>query len=194
MSLWKLLTAAYNAAGDSARVRIDPATSSLQVVDYDHHEIHSGSHFEIVGNVNLSVNNVLDIQITTPNTDKWAHLSTVLSVESETNIYIYENVTINTAGTSVTPLNNNRNSVNTSGLTFATITNTSVANANADTAVAGATQLANLIIGAGKDAGSDSRGREIILKQNEDYSIRFIANSAGYVNYNLQWYEHTSHN
>jgi len=40
MSLWKLLTAAYNGSGDSANVRIDSSTSSLQTIEYEHHEIH----------------------------------------------------------------------------------------------------------------------------------------------------------
>jgi hypothetical protein len=113
--------------------------------------------------------------------------------ESETDWYFYEDVTINVAGTEVTPVNHNRNSTNTSGLTVKVITNTTTANANADTAVAAATTLMHGIAGAGKKVGGQGGARnEFILKQNEDYSLRFIATAAGYVSFHLDWYEHTN--
>jgi hypothetical protein len=103
---------------------------------------------------------------------------------------IYENVTISTAGTPENVRNNDRNSANTSSLIIKGISNTSTANANADTAIAGATLIETGIIGSGKSGGSNIREREIILKQNEDYTIRFTATVAGYVNYCFNWYEH----
>jgi len=194
MSLWKLLTAAYDSSGNSAKVRIDKATSSLQTIDYAHHEVHGGSTFMYAQAPDLAINNVRDIQITTPNTTKWAHLTVEVATESETDVYFYENVTINTAGTADTIRNMNRNSATTTTLTIKRIDNTSLANANADTAVAGANTLWRQIIGAGKNSGSFNHDTEMVLKQNEDYCLRFIANAAGYVNYFLRWYEHTDHN
>jgi len=172
---------------------IDKASRATGVIEYEHHEIHAGSHYEVVDAVDLAINNVRDIQITTPNTTKWAHFVFSLHCENETEWYLYENVTINTAGTSVTPKNNNRNSTNTSGLTVATIDNTSVANANADTAVAGATEIEHGIVAAKRQStGAAERTREIILKQNEDYTLRIIATAAGFTSYDLEWYEHTN--
>lgn len=170
----------------------DSYTTAFRVMEYEHHEIHAGDSYSYMEAVDQTINHVYDIQITTPNTTKWAHFTFNFSVENETDWYFYENVTINLAGTTVTLLNADRNSTNTAGLTIKVITNTTTANANADTAVAGATTVAHGITGD-KKAGGDVNGRhEIILKQNEDYSIRFIATVAGWVSFHLDWYEHTN--
>ena len=95
-------------------------------------------------------------------------------------------------GTSVTPVNNNRNSANVSSNTVAVITNGSLVDANTDTAVAGATLLASGTIGAGKSGGDTERDREIILKQNTKYCLRAVAVAAGYISFHAQWYEHTN--
>lgn len=168
----------------------DPTTLGQITIMQEHYEIHHGEHYFIQGNEDLAINNVLDIQFTTPDSAAWSHFVLQLDCESETEWFIYEGATISTPGTAATPINNNRNSSNTSANTVATITNTSVANANADTAVAGATLLANGVVGAGKTGGTVERSREIMLKQNTIYCIRAVANTAGNVSYNAQWYEH----
>jgi len=189
-------SALYGRVDDTLLVplKVDGSTQDMQVVIHEHAKIHGGDHYIISDVVDLAINNVFDIQFTTPNTTKWGHFVFKISAESETEWYIYENVTINLAGTTITPINNNRNSANTSAMTVAGISNTSVANANTDTAVAGALQVEHGIIGAGRDAGADDRDAELVLKQNEDYTIRFIATAAGYVDYVLSWYEHTDKN
>lgn len=167
--------------------RLDSATHSIQTIEYEHHEIHAGSHFEITNLVDLAINAVRDIRIVTQNTTKWAHLLFEVSVESETDVILYEGVTISAAGTGITPTNNDRNSLTASVMTVTYEDNASVANADTDTPTAGATVIYRTVLGAGKNAGAD---KEFILKQNTAYSLRFIANTAGYVNYNLEWYEH----
>lgn len=179
---------------ESGKSGIDASTEVLESILYEHHEIHSGSNYEVTNVVDLAINNVRDIRITTPNTTEYGHFIFRLMCESETEYYLYEGVTIVTAGTSITPLNNNRNSVSTSSMTVDYIDNTSVANANADTTVAGSTTIKHGIIGAGKDGGEDAHDRETILKANTVYCLRMIANAAGYVNYDLSWYEHTDKN
>lgn len=170
----------------------DAATNATITLDFEHHEIHEGDHYSY-GNVqDLALNEVYDIQWTTPNTTTWANFTFVLKCEKETEWYIYEGVTINTPGTAITPINNNRNSSNTSVHTVAGILNTSIANANADTAVAGSTVVAHGIIGALQQGGIESREKEIILKQNTIYCMRAIANVAGYVNFLMEWYEHVA--
>lgn len=172
--------------------RMDASTHTLQIIGYEHHEIHGGSHYFVSNVVDLGVGDYFDLQITTPNTTAWAHFYFTIEVEAETEWVFYENVTINTAGTSVTPVNNNRNSANSSALTVATITNADEADANADTAVASATRLGRGFVGAGRNSGADNQNREIVLKQNEDYSLRIIATAAGFVDYTLEWYEHVN--
>jgi len=170
---------------------IDASTHSLQFINYEHHETHNGSHYYIQNYIDVPVNDVYDIQITTPNTTKWLHFDYTINVESETTFLIYEGVTINVAGTTLTPINNNRNSVNVSGATFAGIENTSVANANADTAVAAATLLSQGKIGLGGSGGTKDRENELVMKQNTNYTIRLIADAAGFISFYLNWYEHT---
>lgn len=57
MSLWKLLTARWgSSAGETDEVRVDASTNSLQTVEYEHHEVSSGSHYFVVGYQDLSIN------------------------------------------------------------------------------------------------------------------------------------------
>lgn len=171
----------------------DDATDQVVTIAYDHHQIHEGDSYEYTEIKDQTQDHVYDIQITTPNTTKWSHFTFEFDVEAETDWYFYENVNIILAGTAVTLLNHNRSSSNTSGLTIKAITNTTIGNANADTAVAAATTLMHGIAGAGKKVGGMGGSRhEWLLKQNEDYCIRFIATAAGFVSWHLDWYEHTS--
>lgn len=192
MATEKLYTRATADVVTLANENIDTRTRALKVIDYEHNEIHSGDSYEYSEVRDQTQDHVYDIQITTPNTTKWVHMTIEFDTESETDWYFYENVTINVAGTATVPVNHDRNSTNTSGLTVKVITNTTTANANSDTAVAGATTLMHGISGAGKKQGGQGGARhEFVLKQNEDYSLRFIATAAGYVNFHLDWYEHT---
>lgn len=176
-----------------ANENMDSFTRSFKTIEYPHHEIHDGSSYVFAEAVDQTVNHAYDIQITTPNTTKWAHFTFSFVVEAETDWFFYENVEIILAGAAATQLNRDRNNIlNISGLTMAVITNTTVANANADTAVAGATTLIHGHTGDKKAGGEASGRHEFILKQNEDYSLRFVATSAGWVAWNLDWYEHTN--
>ena len=178
----------------SGKDGIDSSTNTLQTITYEHHEIHSGSHFFVEDVVDLAINNVFDFQWTTADVTAWDHFTFMLNCEAETEWYIYEGATINVAGTTVNCINNNRNSATVCNATLASISNTSVANANADTAVAGATEIAHGIIGAGRDGGVISRDTEIVLKQNTVYCMRAIANAAGYTNFLVEWYQHADKN
>ena len=172
-------------------VRLDGSTHAIKTIEYEHAEIHSGTSFEYSGYRDQSVNHVWDIQFTTGESGKVPHLVFQFDSEAEMLWHFYENVNIILGGTGVTPLNHDRGSSNTSLVTVAYITNTTLGNANADTAVAGATTLNEGILGVGKkEGGLGGERHEWILKRNEDYCLRFIASSAGYVNYHLTWYEH----
>ena len=197
-STWKLLTARWGSgAGEIDDIRIDGATNSLQTVSFGEQKVHVGSSFGCISLVDLANGAVLDLQITTPNTTKWLHFTISYDTESETLFEIYENVTINMAGTTLVPIHHNRNKTGTaSGIAaggLASIENTSTANAESDTDTigVGAILLASGISGAGKDGGDDSHEHEWILKQDETYTLRWTANAAGYVDYHLEWYEHT---
>ncbi len=177
---------------DGDAVIIDEVSRAIVIISFTEHKLHEGEAFSYVDEVDLAINNVRDIQITTPNTTEWAHFTFHISTESETEWYLYENVTINVAGVGIVEQNANRNSGHAATTTLATIDNNNLANANADTAVAGAVEIYHGTSGAGKDAGEHDHEHELILAQNEDYTIRLVATVAGYVSYHIDWYEHTS--
>ena len=66
-----------------------------------------------------------------------------------------------------------------------------LAGANGDVDISGALLIESGIAGAGRDAGFSDRGSELVLKQNELYVLRATATAAGYVNFYMEWYEHT---
>jgi hypothetical protein len=162
------------------------------MVENAHHEIHNGRSFGYSEVVELAGDATRDIQITTGAGARYAHFSFEFYAEAETEWWMWENVGIVLAGTTVTPLNYRRSSTNTSVLTIKYIDNASLALANADTTTATATLLSHGFMAGGKKAGgSAATRREWILKPSEDYLIRFDATAAGYVSYALDWYEHT---
>ena len=172
--------------------RLDKSTNSVQTIDYPHHEIHSGSHFFVAGVQDLSINQVLDFTWVMPNTTKWIHLVWHMDTKAETAWYIYENaVATNPLANAVTPLNNNRNSATASATTMKYEVQANLTAANADTNVTTATLLKSGISGAGRTGGNESRESEMILKQGATYCLRAVATAAGYIDFELQWYEHT---
>lgn len=176
-------------------LRADASTHSIQTIDYEHHEIHSGSHFFVSGYQDLANGNVLDFTWQMPNTTSWIHWIWEIETEVEYNWYVYETATAtNPLANVITAYNNNRNVLTTSGTTMRFEVQADLATANADTSVAAATLLESGIVGAGKSAGMASRSRELVMKQNTLYCLRAIANAAGYINFNMQWYEHTDKN
>ena len=107
--------------------------------------------------------------------------------------YVYENaVIVNALANAVTPLNSNRNSLNVSGTTMKYEIQADLEAANVDTNVTTATLLKSGITGDGRDGGSDGRETEIIMKQGATYCLRAVANAASNINFDMEWYEHTS--
>jgi len=177
-------------SGTGNEIGIDNSTGSIQTIEYEHHEIHSGSHYFVNGYEDLSGGDVLQFTWQMPDTTKWIHWTWHISTENETLWQVYEGATINNAlANEITPLNSNRNSSNTSGTTmrYEVHSNTSAA----DTDVTPTTLMESGISGARRDAGNAIRSNEIVLAQNGLYVLRATANVAGYVSFGMQWYEHT---
>ena len=171
--------------------RLDSSTHAIKTIAYEHSEIHGGSSYEYTGYKDQTVNHVWDIQLSVGGSSKVPHLTFEFDVESATLWHFYEDVNIILAGTTYTPPNHLRSTDKTTNLTVAYITNTTLGNANADTAVAGATTLSEGIAGSGKKVGGQDGSRhEWILNQNMDYCFRWIATAAGYVSWHLDWYDH----
>jgi len=172
--------------------KLDDATDTIMTVGYEHHEIHSGSHYFVVGYQDLSINNVLQFTWQMPDTTKWIHWTWEISTESETLWQVYEGATINNAlANAITPLNSNRNSANTSDTTMRYELHSNLAAADTDVTISANDLIESGISGSGRDAGNSVRSNEIVLDQNGLYVLRATANAAGFVNFNMQWYEHT---
>lgn len=89
MSLWKLLTAAYDSSGNNDKVRIDASTNTIQTIGYPHHEIHGGSHYYIEAFTTLATAGTLYVKLVTPDTTKTAHFKWLIKSNGilETNLY-----------------------------------------------------------------------------------------------------------
>lgn len=181
----------YGKTGDTTFQvpRIDAYTHTLQTIDYEHHEIHSGSHFiyyDYDGDVDTASPKYY--RLTTPNTTKWTHVQFSLFSEGAGTWQLFENPTVNAAGTTVTTFNNDRNSTTTATLVIATD----------PTSTADGTQIKIWRTGSGTNApmraGLESRSAvELILKQNEDYFLKFTPDADNAkTKIEVLWYEHTN--
>ncbi len=100
MSLWKVLTGTYDGTNYD-KVRIDSSTNSLQVVDYAHHEVHSGSAFYTEGHTTLADTNNFYASFTTPSGTKYCHIKWAITSNGITDIAMYEGSSGGMAGGSI---------------------------------------------------------------------------------------------
>jgi len=171
--------------------KFDETTLAVKTIDYPHHEIHDGNGYVINEAYDLPINNVIDVRITTASTDIYSHFLLNFDTESQYEWWFYEDATIVGTTSPYIPLNQNRNSDNTSGNTVSIITNATLALATSDTNTASATTLMHGYSGSGKqEGGTDGTREEWILKSNTTYCFRAEAVAAGYIHGNMTWYEH----
>ena len=174
-------------------VRIDESTRSIQTIEYEHHEIHAGSHFFVDSFLDIpGANDVLDLTWQMHASTKWVHWIWTIFTEKAGAWYIYENaVATNPLANTITPFNNNRNVETASVTVLKYEIQADLATANTDTAIGAATLLASGKLGDNKGGGIDNRSDELVMKQGGLYCLRFVASAAGYINFNMHWYEHT---
>jgi hypothetical protein len=172
--------------GSTHPVRLDASTEALMTLDYEHHEIHAGSHFTIRGWQDITAATT-DFLVITPDTTKWMHIIWSFATEAEFEFYLYEAPTTTADGTPITGYNNNRNSATAPTLMAY----------SAPTVTVVGTNIWSGKTGAGKLAGGESRNEsELVLKQNTKYLFRFLKIAAGtvWLDYDFKWYEHTDRN
>ena len=193
-SLGRVNNTGYNGTQWVA-LRADQSTRSLQTIEYEHHEIHDGSAFHNHMWADVSANDVLDIRLVTPDTDKHLHIGYQFDAEGEFHVTFLKNIAIVNTGTALSSINHDHNSGKTSGMVaFDYVTNVSVAAANTDTNTSVASVAFKMVLGSGKQIGGDTdHSAEQILKRDEGYCIRFENQSPAtkYVNWSFHWYEHT---
>ena len=186
MSIWRNVVGRWGSgAGEVDEVRIDRSTNSLQTVDYEHHEIHSGSHYNLCdySASGLASGVVIEFLFTTPNTTEWSHLTFSVFSATGATIELYSGVTGITGGTAKTPINNNGNSVNTSNVTILQ---------DPSAITSDGTRVAGFLAGAGREAGFVSRSKENVLTQGSTAMVRITTTAAqNQISWCAEWYEHT---
>ena len=168
---------------------VDGITDAIVTITYEHHEIHGGSFFYVKGfDADMDDGDTIDFQITTPNTRKWTHMDFEVISTRQLELHIYEEATFAGDGDAITPLNKNRNSSNTSGMTVQSNGTVSAIGTDIYPHIQGDATNPSRYIG-----GLVDRDHEIILKQNTSY--RFVLESNidnNVVTYEGLWYEHTT--
>ena len=159
-------------------------SNCLNVIEFEHQQIHEGKHYVTsIATPELDTASYY-VRIATPDTSTRIHMVFEVSTNVGTKIEIFENPTVDVAGTAYTPLNNDRNSANVSALTIT----------YGDTSTADGTLIHGEMIGSSggptRIGGSGGRDCEFILKQNEEYFIKVttLVND-GFCYINLSWYE-----
>ena len=167
----------------------DTTTHSIVCIDIVHKEIHEGHHFYIEGFVTLQDTDTLYVKLVTPDNTAWAHFTWNIESNGVIETYFYEDATGGmTGGVNVTPLNNNRNSLNTSGLvitrgvTYPTDNGTMISAKKV-----GAVGFKEVV------GGAADRTNELVLKQNTTYFREFISGSDGnIIAFRASWYEYAN--
>lgn len=172
-------------ASTGTEYKIDEATGSFTVVEYEHHEIHSGSHYFIcdysLGEANGAT---IEFVITTDNSTSWMHSTLDFSASEGATLDLYKDPTGITGGTTITPVNNNGNSLNTS---LATVIK------DPTSITSNGTRAVGFLAGGGRTSGFNQREREIVLEQDTVYLFRItslaVSNDIGWC---FEWYEHAN--
>lgn len=168
---------------------IDGVTTGIKTVTHEHHEVHEGNYYRSGMNYTLSNGQVATFGLTTPDTTVWCHMTWELDTTADGTFTVLEDVTSFASGASVTPLNHNRNSENTSDMTCIR----GMTGADLITPTGGTTIL-NATLSTGKgDSLSAGHGEEFILRQNSKYLFRYTnGTSANVIKFVMEWYEHIS--
>jgi hypothetical protein len=178
----------YTSDTETDGIRVDLTTHTLQVIPYEHHEVHAGAsyHCSDIQNVNTTT---VYYMITTPDTTSWAHMMFGVESTGEMQVVVTEGAD-RTGTTALTAINHNRNSANTSGLVIHR-DYTSGTTDGATTIIQ--ERLGATGVGAKTIATSDSgHSQEFILKQNTKYIIAITTYADVYISLELDWYEHTN--
>ena len=171
-------------SNEVAPIRIDASTHTIQVIDYAHHEIHSGSNFFHKNCNTLGNGGVIEFLLITPDTDKEPHFVFNLATEAECTTEVFVGTTYSAVGTAIPIFNRNGRSANVatlSGYTGPTITTDG-------------TSVACYKTGSGKSEGGDAGARhELILAKNQTYLMRITNDTTNtiWIDYLFDWYEHT---
>ena len=169
-------------------VEVDETTETLIKIDSEHHEIHEGDHYFITGFQNIDTDAEIVFGVKTSDSESSGHITTLINGTSEIEVYIYEDAVF-TGGTPVIPINNNRNSLKTSGSLIViapTVTDVGTLLSSQSSGKAGVNPKSSV-------GGITSRQNEIILKRDTYYIFKTISkDDDNIISFRADWYEHIS--
>jgi hypothetical protein len=183
-----LKTAPY---GVYDRYTQDASTESLINIDHIHHEVHEGNFYRSGFSYVLGNGEVATLAFTTPDSTTWAHMTWSLTTTADGTFTVLEDLESYSGGASVTPLNQNRNSGNTSDMTL----ERGMTGDNLITPTGGTTILNAVLPTARGSTVARDTGEEFILKQNSIYLFRYTnGTTENGVRFVMTWYEHADLN
>jgi len=175
----------------ASRSGIDFSTEALEVIDYSHHEIHSGNHYYVQGFLELDDLDEFYIKLVTPDSATWSHFIFDIKSTGICTTYLDEAATGGmTGGANVLPINNNRNSSNVSGMVM-------TSGVTAPTGYAKRLEADKWGANGFKESigGGSGRDDELLLKQNTVYCRTLISGAdSNIIQFKASWYEHVNKN
>jgi hypothetical protein len=186
-------------------IEADASTGALLTIAYEHHEIHDGRHYFVEGYQFLtSSGDSLIFLFNVNDVTRWPHLIFDFNLNGAASISMYEGaadgeeVPIDTLTTRLTPVNNNRNSSNTSvhDLFWGQTLNDFVATDSIGTVVwSDSVDTGGGNANSPNPSHSSGRDDEIVLKQNTSYLWIVVAKENDVLSrFKGSWYEHISEN
>lgn len=180
-------------SNDGAKLGYDSLTNTLNVISYEHHEIHSGRSFSYHHFGSLNTGGEINITFKTPTGTRLPHVIDMVDSTAAAEFMLEEAPTVTAGtGTNVTPVQKNRSSSNTSVLFNVDSTPAQNSITTNATIIASGVMLINDSIGQGQQEGGENRAiNEFVLKADTIYSYRVIsAANSNKVRIRLEWYEH----
>ncbi len=182
------------ATDELRNLRADRSTHTLQTIEYEHHEIHAGSHYFYTdaNTINAATTDCVDYLIITPDTEEESHFVFEGDGSAISGFYMREGVTASSSDyTQATVFNSNRNFTD-----VATLSIFYIIGSNYATSDYGGTQIYEYYGGASssqsKTPTSNRSSYEIVLKRNTKYLFRVVSGTAtNLCNVEFTWYEHT---
>ena len=171
---------------DIVRVDNNEIDGGVPTMDYFHWEMHKGRHFYFTETNTIASSGTREYLITTADTARRLHFTFSVDGKYITSVDLFKG-TGKTAGTPITPINNDHDSTNASGATWT----------HTPTGTGDGTNVFTQAFGDGTNplqasGGAINQNDEMILSRNTKYLLRITSGTnSNVVNTHLRWYEHT---
>jgi len=174
---------------------VDSSSGAIEVIDYEHHEIHSGSTYRVQSfNDGIASGGNLSIGFCVPDQPKLPHLMWEFVHEGDMTLYLFEDVSLGLGSGSDVLCKNSRRDAGDTSILQGVGTGGLVSNyVTKDPLSAGGSVISLKRDFGSKNVGSSSSRRaEVILRNDTCYLFTLINNEAspqgGQVR--MEWYEH----